>query len=368
MIEINKDNLEDFIRGTALLGTGGGGDPYIGRLMVAQELEKCGTIQILDPTELTEEHFGITLACMGAPTAFIEKLPNAGGMIESMKRAEQEVGRKFNCIVPLECGGINATIPLVVAARLGLPVVDADGMGRAFPQFQMTTFNIYGADCRPFVMSDDFGNTVILNTDSALRAENYGRPVCVVMGGISQCASYPMDGPLIARSCVPRTISLAIEIGKSLREARSAGKEDICESLVNYFKSSNPQRFATILFDGKIQDILRETKAGWAVGEARIQALDNPSQEMLVTFQNEFSRASIGDQTLAIVPDLITILDRETGEPITTENLGYGQRVKVVAISATENMRTPQALEVIGPRAFGIQEDFRKLETLSWRG
>ena len=367
MKEINLDNLEDFIRGTALLGTGGGGDPYIGRLMLQQELEVCGSIQILDPDELTDDHFGITLACMGAPTAFVEKLPNATGMIASMRRAEAELGRKFNCIVPIEAGGINATIPLVVAARLGLPVVDGDGMGRAFPEFQMVTFNIYGAEVNPFVMSDDFGNTVILNTDAAIRTERYGRPVCVEMGGIAQCASYPMSGTTIRDTCVPRTVSLAVEIGAALREARSAGTQDVCDALVEYFKHSNPPRFASVIFDGKIKDVLRETKGGFAVGEARLSGLDDPSVEMLVMFRNEFLKATIDGQTLAIVPDLITILDRETGEPITTENLGYGQRVKVLAIAATDNMRTEEALKLIGPRAFGIKEEFQKLETLAWR-
>lgn len=367
MPNITLHNLEDFIRGTALLGTGGGGDPYIGRLMVAQELETCGSIEILDPEDITDEHFGISLACMGAPTAFVEKLPNASSMIASMERAEKEVRRKFNCIVPLEAGGINATIPLVVAARLGLPVVDGDGMGRAFPEFQMTTFNIYGADVNPFVMSDDFRNTVLINTDRALRTERYGRPVCVQMGGIASCASYPMTGKQIRDTCVPRTVSLAIEIGAALRKARSAGEHDVCEALVDFFKTCNPPRFARVLFDGKVQDILRETTAGFAIGKVRLTALSDPDTEMMVTFQNEFSRASIGARTLAIVPDLITILDRETGEPITTENLGYGQRVKVVAIAAAENMRTPEALEVIGPRCFGIQEDFEALERIAWQ-
>ncbi|MEM9105212.1 MAG: DUF917 domain-containing protein [Pseudomonadota bacterium] len=368
MKEINADNLEDFIRGTAFLGTGGGGDPYIGRLMVQQELEHCGAIKLLDPDELNKDHFGISLACMGAPTAFVEKLPNASAMMASMERAEKELGRKFNCIIPLEAGGINATIPLVVAARMGLPVVDGDGMGRAFPEFQMTTFNIYGADVNPFVMSDDFGNTVLLNTDAALRTERYGRPVCVQMGGIAMCASYPMDGPTMRDTCVPRTVTLAAEIGRAIREARSSVTADVCEAVIDYFRNASPSpRFASILFDGKVQDVLRETTAGFAVGRARLTALDDPNTEMVITFQNEFSRASIGDRTMAIVPDLITILDRETGEPITTETLGYGQRVKVVAIAAAENMRSPSALEFIGPRAFAIDEDFRKLETLTWQ-
>lgn len=366
MSSITLDNLEDFIRGTAILGTGGGGDPYIGRLMLEQELRKCGEIPLIAPEDVPDDLFGISLACMGAPTAFVEKLPNASAMIASMRRAEKELGRTFNAIVPLEAGGINATIPLVVAARLGLPVVDGDGMGRAFPEFQMTTFNIYGADVNPFVMSDDFGNTVLLMTDSAIRTESYGRPVCVKMGGIAQCASYPMDGAMIRKSCVDRTVSLAVEIGATVRQARLEGQDDVCDALVSYFQTSTPPRFSRILFDGKVEDVIRETTAGFTVGRATLIALDDADREMLVTFQNEYSRASVDGRTLAIVPDLIMLLDRETGEPITTETLRYGQRVKVLAVAALDNMRSPEALELIGPRAFGIDEDFQTLESIAW--
>ena len=116
--------------------------------MLTEESEKCGAIPLLQPENLTADHFGITLDCMGAPTAFVEKLPNASAMIASMDRVEKELGRKFNCVVPLEAGGINATIPLVVGGWLGLSVVNADGMGCVFPEFQMTSFNIYGAECK----------------------------------------------------------------------------------------------------------------------------------------------------------------------------------------------------------------------------
>ena len=43
------------------------------------------------------------------------------------------------------------------------------------------------------------------------------------------------------------------------------------------------------------------------------------------------------------------MLDAETAEPITTEGLRYGQRVRVVAISTPAVMRTPEALAVFGP-------------------
>ena len=62
------------------------------------------------------------------------------------------------------------------------------------------------------------------------------------------------------------------------------------------------------------------------------------------------------DTVLACVPDLICVLDTETGEPITTEQLRYGQRVTVLGIPCSSKLRTPQALEVIGPQAFGYGE------------
>lgn len=36
-----------------------------------------------------------------------------------------------------EVGGANSFEPLVVGAKVGLPVLDADGMGRAFPELQV---------------------------------------------------------------------------------------------------------------------------------------------------------------------------------------------------------------------------------------
>jgi len=62
------------------------------------------------------------------------------------------------------------------------------------------------------------------------------------------------------------------------------------------------------------------------------------------------------------VPDLICVLDAETAEPITTEGLRYGQRVRVIGISTPDMMRTPEALAAFGPGAFGIDEEFVPVE------
>ncbi|MEZ4559068.1 MAG: DUF917 family protein [Caldilineaceae bacterium] len=45
-------------------------------------------------------------------------------------------------------------------------------------------------------------------------------------------------------------------------------------------------------------------------------------------------------------PRLICIVDTETGEPITTEQLRYGLRVTVLGIPSSDKLRTPAALSV----------------------
>ena len=153
-MKLSQLDLLDLCRGAAFLGTGGGGDPYIGRLMVEQAVAEGQQIEIIDPTELPDDSLVIPTAMMGAPTVLVEKLPRGDEAINSLQKLEKYLGRKAFATMPIEIGGINSTMPLVVAAKLGIPVVDADGMGRAFPELQMETFGVYGVSGTPMVVSN----------------------------------------------------------------------------------------------------------------------------------------------------------------------------------------------------------------------
>ncbi len=56
------------------------------------------------------------------------------------------------------------------------------------------------------------------------------------------------------------------------------------------------------------------------------------------------------------VPDLIVVLDSDTGLPITTELLRYGQRIAILALPCHDLLRSNEALKVIGPAAFGYHD------------
>jgi DUF917 family protein len=176
-------DLEDLARGAAFLGTGGGGDPYAGRLMVQQAMASGHAVEIIDLEDVPDEALVIPTAMMGAPTVVVEKLPRGDEAINSLRTLERYLGRKAFATMPIECGGINSTMPLVVGARLRLPVVDADGMGRAFPELQMETFHVYGVSGTPMVITNEHGDTTIIESHSNSMMEWLARGVTVRMGG-----------------------------------------------------------------------------------------------------------------------------------------------------------------------------------------
>jgi DUF917 family protein len=79
-------------------------------------------------------------------------------------------------------------------------------------------------------------------------------------------------------------------------------------------------------------------------------------QRLTIDFQNENLIARTGEgEILAVVPDLICIVDAETAEPITTELLRYGLRIEVLGIPAPEALKSDAAMRYVGPEAFGYK-------------
>ena len=362
-MKLTEELLVDICTGAAFLGTGGGGDPYIGRQMVRQAMEDGYQVNIIDPNEVPDDALVIPTAMMGAPTVLIEKLPRGDEAICSLKRLEKHLGKKAFATMPIEIGGINSTMPLVVGAYLDLPVIDADGMGRAFPELYQETFAVYGISCTPMVISNEYGDTTLIETHDNFMAEWLARGVTIRMGGAAYIAEYPMTGAEVKRTSIHNTLTLAMRIGRCLREARQQHRNPF-EALFNLMPQT-PYKFITEIYQGKLVDVQRKTSAGFSVGSAQIQGLERFSGLMEITFQNEHLVARVDGDVKAIVPDLICIMDSETAEPITTEALRYGQRVKVLSVSCPPIMRTPEALKSFGPQVFGIEEPFTPIEDLA---
>ncbi|MGI5131490.1 DUF917 domain-containing protein [Pseudonocardia sp. CA-107938] len=358
--ELGPADLPDLARGAAILGTGGGGDPHIGRLMVAEAMRRHGPVTVLDPDEVADDAFVVPTAMMGAPTVMIEKIPRGDEATAALRALERVLGRRATATMPIECGGINSMVPLLVAAHTGLPVVDADGMGRAFPELQMETFSVYGIPGSPMVVAGDHGETVVIDTGrDNVRMEWLARGATIRMGGSALIAEYAMSGADVRRTAVPRTLSLGLRLGRAVREAREELRDPV--AALAEVLSTTLYAHLRVLFTGKVTDVERRTVDGFARGRAHVTSFDGTST-LRTRFQNETLVAEVDGEVVCIVPDLICILEAESAEPITTEALRYGQRVVVVGISTPDLMRTPEALATFGPSCFGLTEQFRPVE------
>lgn len=364
-LTITTADLPDLARGAAFLGTGGGGNPYIGRLMVELAMAETGReLELLDLDDLPDDALVVPTAMMGAPTCIVEKLPQGMEAAASLRRLEAHLGRPAMATMPIEAGGVNSMIPLVVGLRLGLPVVDADGMGRAFPELFHETFHVYGVPGTPMVITNDHEDQTVIETHDNYMMEWLARGVTIRMGGVAYIAEYPMDGATAKRTSIAGTIGVGLKIGRAIREAHERHLDPFAHVIATLAETSYAP--AKVIFAGKIVEVYRRTSEGFAKGTVRILAVDRDPgvapASLEIEFQNENLIARVDDRVLAVVPNLICILDGETAEPITTEELRYGQRVKVMAVSVPEIMRTPAALEVWGPRHFGFDLDFVPME------
>jgi DUF917 family protein len=355
MRQISVEALEDIARGAAVLGTGGGGDPYIGKLMAQGTLRRRGPVDLLDPLELDDDDIVVPSAMMGAPTVMVEKIPRGQEIINAFQALETYLGKPVRATMSCEAGGLNSTTPFTVAAELGIPLVDADMMGRAFPELQMCTPTLYGITATPMAIADEKGNSAVINTVDNRWTETLARTLTIDMGCSAMIAIYPMTGKQVKETCVLNTISLIQRIGESIREARSQHVDPVVAV-----------RQATggyLIWRGKVGDVARRTETGFARGEATIAGVDEyDGQSLTIAFQNEFLIARAGERVLATTPDLITVLDDETGEPITTESLRYGFRVSVLAMPGDPRWRTPAGLAVVGPGYFGYDVSYVPIE------
>ncbi|QIK62066.1 DUF917 domain-containing protein [Leucobacter viscericola] len=339
---ISVEDIDDLARGSAVLGTGGGGDPYIGGLLAKEALRRYGNVTVVSLDELPDDAVVACVSMLGAPTVMVEKLPSLDEIMRPVKELSEHYGRPITHIMCIEVGGVNSTIPVAAAAALNLPLIDGDGMGRAFPELQMVLPTLYGVSASPLSYADEKGNVGVLRTVDNAWGERIIRVAAVEMGCSIMLSGFHMTGATAKKALVKDSLSTCTNIGRTIVEAR-ADKQDAVARVAEMLGGR-------VLFGGKVVDVERSTSAGFARGRATITEGAN---SLTVSFQNEHLIAELDGSVLATTPDLIMVLDHESGEPITTERLHYGQRVRVIAAPADERWHSPEAIEMVGPRYFG---------------
>jgi DUF917 family protein len=322
---IYPENLEDIALGAAVLGGGGGGDPYVARLIGIDALRTYGPVHLVSPDEISDDCLVAASAMIGAPTVMVEKLPKGTEVVDAFLALQTFLDRTIDYTAAAEADGLNSTTPFTVAARLRIPMVDADGMGRAWPEIQMVTPTIHGIAAAPMAIADEKGNASIIDAMDNRWTDRLARTICIEMGSTAMIAAYPMSGRQLKESMMPGTLTRAERIGQRIRAARQQHQNPIeaLRELTGGFE----------LFRGQVVDVQRRTESGCVCGEAKFQGTDSwAGSQLTVCFQNEHLLVVRDGQMGTSVPDLTTVLDVETGEPVTIDGLRYGARAVILGM------------------------------------
>jgi uncharacterized protein len=335
--QITLDELEDLAAGCGILGTGGGGHTYAATLMTRQALEEFGPVRLVDLDDLAPDGLIVPIGTIGAPTVGLEKLPSGTEARRLRAVVEERLGKPVVALMSIEIGGANGVEPVAFAAELGLPLLDADAMGRAFPEVPMVSMNVAGIPPGLLLMSDSHGNVATFEPIDAEWGERLERATAVVMGGSAIEVGYLMTPEQARGAIIEGTVSQAVEIGRALRAGEGVAG-------------------AIPLIEGKIVDVERRTAGGFARGAVTVEGTGDDGGRLLrIEIQNENLAAFEDGHVIACVPDLISLVD-ETNHAVPTELLRFGQRVTVIAMPCDPLWRTPRGLEIAGPSAFGYAD------------
>lgn len=353
MLHLDGSNLWALARGCAVLGSGGGGDPGLGVVMAGQALRRHGVLRVVELDDLDDDMWIMPCGMIGAPTIATERIWS-GDEGAVLRRAYEELqGAPVDALMCFQIGGANGLLPLTWAAHCGLPLLDADGMGRAFSTLHQQAMHVAGISASPLALTDGRGNTLILRAADDVWAGRLARDAATSLGGVCAAAICGMRAAQARGAVIAGTLSLALRIGAALHGKRIGGVID----------AMRREMSATLLIEGRVVDLKRRSGGQTLTGSATVRGAGAAGiRQLRLEMQNEYLLAFEDGALRAAVPDLICVLATDSGDAVATEELRYGQSVAVVAAPASAVWHRDDGLALVGPRAFGYDIDYAAID------
>jgi len=351
MKTLSRQDLTDILHGAAILGTGGGGEIDEGMGLIDQALSQGKHFNLVALDEVPDDALVCTPYMLGAVAALSEELePQYKGLsridepsiLLAYRRFQQYLGREFYGTITCELGGANTAVAFFAAAMSGHHIIDADPAGRAVPEVTHSTYYLNGLPTGPIMVANEFGECIICeNLADDQRAENVLRALAKVSRNDIAAIDHAFEMREIRHAVIPGAISQALKMGQVWRMARQ-NKADIAQAVAD-----EGQGF--VAFRGEIGSNDQCIDGGFTIGSGEF-ALDR----YRIWLKNENMIGRLNDKVHTTIPDMICLIDLDTGLPVTNPNYHTGQNVAVVILPAPEPFTSPKGLSVFGPAYLGL--------------
>lgn len=354
MKDLNFDDVLDILYGCTVLGTGGGGSLEGGVRKIKANFDRNLKLSLVGLKEVPDDEIVACPYHVGSisPPDSIPKRNDPviidNEALHSFKSLEDYMKTKFYGSIATELGGGNTAAAMDIAMNMGIPLVDADPVGRSVPGVQHSSYFLNGINIAPAVVSNKFGDVMIVKSIvDDFRAEDVIRGFAAQSENSVGVVSQPVKGSVLRNTVIDGTISFSQKIGHALRNAEKEGKDPVHQML----EAGN----GYLLFEGEvISDADWKDENAYTVGEFEINGSgDFEGHNYKIWFQNENLVSWLDGNPDVGAPDLICVVKREDGIPITNPYQKKGDKVAVIGYRGWDEWRTEKALEIFAPKAFG---------------
>jgi len=367
---IDRKDYDAFLTGLAFYGTGGGGDPEWGRLVLENDFARGRICELISPEEVPDDAFICSGGIMGSVKSLgdmsykdiVDGWEDDFVLLKAFRMMEQIKGRKLDYIIPFEVGGINTPVIMSLAARMGIPMIDGDGVGRSAPETNMTAFVGNGVSVYPMPLVDHYGNIVIvMDSDEPTYADEVGRFVVTKGGALGGNSHYPMTGAQLKKACVPNTVSSAVEVGKAVLSANDGEQVEAFRKHID----------GKLMITGDVTDVTGEDIGGFYLTNVLIRGtgeFDGHNARIIV--KNESMVLWVDGEIKIIFPDNTYMLYTKTGHGIMSIDLAPGVEISVIGAPCSNvlsaGLQNDIGRKSLGGARYGHPDiEFRKFEELN---
>jgi len=368
---VQPEEVEPLIEGLTILGTGGGGAPDWGREILRNEFARGRVMRIVAPPAIADDARVASGGIMGSTKIIdvlsfedvVESWEDDFVLLRAFGAMAAHLGAPLDHVVPFEVGALNTPVIMSLCARLGIPMIDGDALGRSAPETQMTSFIGHGISLTPMPLVDALGNAIVVtHSVEPTYADEIGRWVVTKGGGLGGNSHYPMTGRQLKEAVVPNTVSLAREVGRALLSARASAADPVAAAA----KTLSGRH----LFTGTIERLDEQTQTGFYLISARLAGSgDWKGRSAELTIKNEVMLCRLEDRLAVIFPDLVCMLDPASGRGLMSTELRPGVSVALIGVACHPRLRaaaaTPQGQKAFSPSRFGRPDlEYRPIEEL----
>jgi DUF917 family protein len=360
---LTRGDVEPLLEGLAILGTGGGGSPAWGRAILENDFAAGRSLHVIDLEAISDDCTVVSGGIMGSvkvleqmgTEAIMSHWEESFELLQVARVMEGLLGRPIDHVVPFEVGGLNAPVMLSLGARLGVPVIDGDALGRSAPETQMTSFLGHGVELTPMPLVDMQGNVVVVqHAEEATFPDRVGRFVISHGGGLGANNHYPMSGRTAKRVVIPDTISGALDLGRAVLAARRAMADPVATVAARLG--------GRLLFAGRVSAMQEQESLGFYFTEADLTgtgAFAGHRADLVI--KNETMHLALDGRPRIYFPDLALILDPSTGRGLMSVELAVGTDVALVGVACHPRLRqavvSGKAEAAFSPARYGRPQD-----------